>query len=642
MLCVLLSQSASDSNPGGLHVFGDVSQRRHSSFPSVKPVRKFLPICLAAIVAVICSVESQGQITPRTRTARLSEQSARAGWQPARPVATFDASPSTSGVASTNRLRANTATAGRTAVRMVGGQVPTPPSDSAISIVEPGQTRVIREGEVIQGEIIQGEVIDGQIIEGPFIEGEYIDGQIIDGQIIDSQIIDGEIIDGQIIHGELLDGRIVGGPMIRRGLRIAPRLRDSGCDSIGGCDGSCDGGCDGIPCDSCGSSCCGELCSTEAWRPCITLCLPQDGWVSYEYLNWYQDALELPALVTTSIDSSVSRSQAGVLSSPMTSVLYGNEGLLGPSIDGGRLRFGVWLDRCHTWGIGAEFFGMSTQTDEFSAASDGLPILARPFFNTLTGLEDAELVAYPDVVSGSLNIQVESSFEGAGFQIRNLRRTEEGCREWWFCGCPEHFCCRSELLYGYRFLQLSEGVTIQESLVSQDQSNPGTFDITDRFRTRNQFNGVDLGWSVKTTRGHWTMDGAIRLAIGNTRQTVSISGVSQISDPSSIPTDQTHDSGFLALDSNSGEYSQNEFSIVPEFGVNLGYQMTDHLRFLVGYTGIYWSNVVRPGHHIDRDVNPNLLPPVGTSVAGTNRPRFAFDTTDYWIQGISLGGEYRW
>ena len=67
----------------------------------------------------------------------------------------------------------------RSEVRPVAGQVPTPPSDSAISIVEPTETRVIREGEVIAGEVMQGEVIEGQIVEGPFIEGEYIDGQIM-------------------------------------------------------------------------------------------------------------------------------------------------------------------------------------------------------------------------------------------------------------------------------------------------------------------------------------------------------------------------------------------------------------------------------------------------------------------------------
>ena len=206
---------------------------------------------------------------------------------------------------------------------------------------------------------MQGEVIEGQIVEGPFIEGEYIDGQIIDG----------EIIDGQIIHGEILDGHILGGPVIRRGLRLAPRMKGTSCDSIGGCDCGdlpCDGGCDGIACDSCGSSCCGELCSTEAWRPCITLCLPQDGWVSYEYLNWYQIRSSCHHW-SRQAGLSVSRSQAGVLGNPMTSILYGNESFW--AVHRWRtVTIRVWLDRCHTWGIGAEFFGMSTQTDEFSAS----------------------------------------------------------------------------------------------------------------------------------------------------------------------------------------------------------------------------------------------------------------------------------
>jgi hypothetical protein len=45
---------------------------------------------------------------------------------------------------------------------------------------------------------------------------------------------------------------------------------------------------------------------------------------------------------------------------------------------------------------------------------------------------------------------------------------------------------------------------------------------------------------------------------------------------------------------------------------------------------------------MSRDINPNLLPPVANPTTGTNRPGFAFDTTDYWAQGINLGGEYRW
>ncbi len=455
------------------------------------------------------------------------------------------------------------------------------------------------------------------------------------------QPIDGRIVEGRIIEGPVLDGQI----------QLAPVYGDGACDGLplGGCgcgDGLCTG-CDGtIACDACGDfcggSCCGELCSTEAWRPCVTLCLPQDGWVSFEYLNWYQDGLYLPPLVTTSVDPNVSRNQAGVLTSPSTRILYGGGSVLTDSIDGGRLRFGVWLDRCHTWGLGAELISMSSNSDSFLARSEGLPILARPIFNTELGVEDSELVAYPDVISGAVSVNVTSDFESGGFFIRRLRRTEEGCKQWLFCGCPEHYCTRTELLVGYRYLQLDETVAIRESLVSNDSQNPGSFQILDSFRARNQFNGIDLGYMFRSTRGYWTLDGAVRIAIGNTKQTVTIAGQSQINDPSSVPSQQTYDAGILALSSNSGIYEQNQFSVVPEIGVNLGYQLTDHVRLMIGYTGIYWSNVVRPGMQISRDVNPNLIPPVQQPVTGANRPGFAFDTTDYWIQGISLGGEYRW
>ncbi|MFN9916623.1 MAG: BBP7 family outer membrane beta-barrel protein [Pirellulaceae bacterium] len=45
---------------------------------------------------------------------------------------------------------------------------------------------------------------------------------------------------------------------------------------------------------------------------------------------------------------------------------------------------------------------------------------------------------------------------------------------------------------------------------------------------------------------------------------------------------------------------------------------------------------------MDRDVNPNLLPPETTPFVGAERPRFSFRETDYWLQGGNVGLEYRW
>jgi hypothetical protein len=133
------------------------------------------------------------------------------------------------------------------------------------------------------------------------------------------------------------------------------------------------------------------------------------------------------------------------------------------------------------------------------------------------------------------------------------------------------------------------------------------------------------------------------MAIGNNKQTVRNNGSTEITDPTATPTTQTFQGGLLTQSpGNIGTFEQNEFAIVPEFGATLGYQLTDHLRATLGYTFLYWSNVVRPGDHINRDVNPKLIQPQVPPITGEIRPGFEFDTTDYWVQGLSFGGEYRW
>jgi len=440
-------------------------------------------------------------------------------------------------------------------------------------------------------------------------------------------IVEGEtIVEGDVIYeGPMVDSY---GPSVAMPIGQPCGCDSAGCDSIGSCQGDC------------GCTLCGESPSGRAWRPAITLSLPQDGWVSFEALHLWQDEMLLPPLVTTS-PSGTDRADAGVLTRPGTRVLYGGGGVLDDSFTGGRLRFGFWLDRCHTLGLGGEYLELDEETDRFSATSTGTPILARPFFNTLTGAEDSELIAFPEVVSGTINVDVRSQLAGGSAYLRRVTNCDQGCRRWLFCGCNGHFCSRSELRLGYRYLELDEGVLIREELVSNDNAGPGTFDITDSFETINQFNGVDMAWHYRIVRGYWSYEGLLRLAVGNTHQTVRAAGSTTIADPNDPPA-ETFDEGFLAVDPLIGEYDQDEFSVIPELNLTLGYQLTDHLKATFGYTAIYWSNVVRPGHHIPTLLNPDLLPPDLEDPLGDPRPQFAFDTTDYWVQGLTYGLEYRW
>ncbi len=246
----------------------------HPSFPLVKPVRNFLPLSITFVLVALVTTESQAQISPRSRSVRQTERVARANWQPTRsqPSVAAQQEPQNGLRSGSSQRPASVRT-----VQATRESVPVPPADESISIVQ-------QPGSIIVNE---------------------------------SNIYDGQILDGQI--------------------QLAPVYGGGACDALpmGACgcdDGSCTG-CDGtIACDSCGDfcggSCCGELCSTDAWRPCITLCLPQDGWVSYEFLGWAQDGMYLPALVTTSVDPTVPREDAGVITDPSTRVLFGGGNVL--------------------------------------------------------------------------------------------------------------------------------------------------------------------------------------------------------------------------------------------------------------------------------------------------------------------------
>lgn len=386
-----------------------------------------------------------------------------------------------------------------------------------------------------------------------------------------------------------------------------------------GCEGvSCDGGC-----DSFGGSCITGGCDPRggtAWRPCLTLCLPEAGWVSFEYLGWWQSGMQLPQLATT-----------GPASSPGRDTLFGGEEVLDDGFSGGRLQFGVWLDRCHTWSAAAEYFELSSRTAGFSARPGDHALLARPFLNaSLNLMPDYQFVDRQDgTVRGSLDIRATSELVGGGFHFRRQTNSNTGCSHGLLCNRCGVFHSRTDGLFGYRYVQLDELVGINENLTSAPAMS-----ISDEFRTSNQFNGFDMGINYRRWRGPWSVDLLAKLAIGNTRQRVDIAGSTQ-------STNGLQQGGILAQTSNIGSYSRDRFTIMPELGATLGYQWTPSLRLKLGYTMIFWSNVVRPGDQIDMIVNPQLFP-TGNPGALPQRPQFDFRDSDYWVQGISFGGEFTW
>ncbi len=400
----------------------------------------------------------------------------------------------------------------------------------------------------------------------------------------------------------------------------------------GGC------GCGGDGCDSCGV---GEFdhCSTCSAPSKFCICFPSHGWAHAEYLLWFQSGMNLPPLVTSST-AGTARANAGVLGLNSSSTLYGgDDNNLTDGISGGRIRFGWWLDRFPGLGIEGEYVGLGRTTEDFFRQSTGTPILARPFFNSLDGQEDAELVAFPGVLSGSVRTEITSQLNGAAVRFRKQACCSTGCGYSEFCCQTVPTSSRLDATLGYRFWELQETLQVREQLTSLDTQNPGSFDITDRFETRNQFNGAELGFMWQGRRGWWSLDALMRVGIGNVNQTVTIRGDTTINDNGTVTN---YNNGLLAQRTNVGTYDRDKFTMIPEFGLTAGYQLTKRFRATAGYSLIYWGNVVRPGDQVDLNVNPNLLAPELNPFTGPLRPQFQFQETDYWVQGLNFGGEFRW
>jgi hypothetical protein len=163
--------------------------------------------------------------------------------------------------------------------------------------------------------------------------------------------------------------------------------------------------------------------------------------------------------------------------------------------------------------------------------------------------------------------------------------------------------------------------------------------LTDSFRTNNQFYGGQLGTVIEWRMGRWSVDLRGKVALGATRESARISG-SEVDTNLGTGQQVQFASGLLALPTNSGHFSRDAFTVVPEAGLNVGYQVTDHMRLFVGYTLLYWSRVARPGQQIDTTLNTTQLS--GGQLVGPARPAFAFHGTDFWAQGVNFGLELRY
>jgi hypothetical protein len=385
-----------------------------------------------------------------------------------------------------------------------------------------------------------------------------------------------------------------------------------------------------------------------------TSCCPEAYerfWFRSDYLLWWTKGTELPPLVTASPEGTP-REEAGVLGQPGTTILFGDGYVNNDSRSGYRLTGGFWLDNCMRCGIAFDYFELGARDTNFVAGGDGDPIIARPFYNVETGLEDSQLVSFPGVISGSVSVNSRDFFQSTGAWL-NLNL----CGADWCCCDPcsdpcdpcATSCClplrrgyRITLLAGYRYYRYIDSLSIHEGLTVTELDPPGLtgtrINVLDDFRTENEFNGGEIGFRSEVYRGRWSLGLLTKMAIGNNRQVVTIQGQTTTAIPSLLPV--TYPGGLLTAHTNIGRYTDDQFTIIPQLGLEVGFRVCDHLRFYTGYDLIYWPHVQTAGSQIDMNVDPRNIPPA--QPGGTKFPEPQLCSTDFWAQGLNFGFELRY
>jgi hypothetical protein len=343
------------------------------------------------------------------------------------------------------------------------------------------------------------------------------------------------------------------------------------------------------------------------------------GWVTTEYLFAWIRSDKTPPLLTTGLTTDAT---PGALLLPYTKGIYGGDINFE---DRQGLRITVGANLSDEWSIDANYFFLDGRHPLYFASSPGTPVLARPFFNVNTGLQDSSLTTYPGLLQGTISIDSYSFMEGTELNGRFDLWTSENIRV--------------RGIAGLRWLNLREGLAIEEftQITMPGPLNGLPLGDEDLFRTRNDFLGGQLGIETEFRYQRWTLDLYGKCAIGDMRQDVRIQGATDLFG-AVVP------GGLFAVSSNVGNYARDRFGIVPEAGVKLEAELCRHVSVFAGYTFLYMNDVARPGSQVDTAVNVNLVPTSATFGTGANpaRPAFGFKETDFWVHMFQGGVTIRW
>ncbi|MGH7334416.1 MAG: BBP7 family outer membrane beta-barrel protein [Candidatus Rokuibacteriota bacterium] len=365
-----------------------------------------------------------------------------------------------------------------------------------------------------------------------------------------------------------------------------------------------------------------EAGTSEAQTGAAASARPGPFSVSAETIIWWFKSSPTPVPIVTD----------DVLGQPGTKVLLGGDDLDTNPNPGFRLTAGYALNE--RWGLEGNFLYIPSRSTSNSVSSSGQlgsTDLLLPFFDVTQNQENITELSFSPVYRGSAREELTNSLMGAE------------ANGTWALAAGRPF--QVDLLGGFRWLRLHETYTITTSSPFIPPQPVDIWNTTDEFDTFNNFYGAQLGVRARYDWGRFFASGSLKFAMGAMVQTVDINGSLVTNDFTGFGATQTFPGGYFALPTNIGSYTRSVFAVVPEVGLNIGYQITTWASVFVGYTFLYTNNVVRPGNQINRNINPTQSvsyvgePPA--TLQGPAQPSFKFNSSDFWAQGLNVGLTFR-
>lgn len=357
-------------------------------------------------------------------------------------------------------------------------------------------------------------------------------------------------------------------------------------------------------------------------------------WVGAEYLLWWTRHAPInQPLATTGPTAGV-----GLLGGFLTQTALGGDAVSFNSASGLRIVGGVWLTQSQTLGVETDLFMLPTKRvgSPNVTATDQFPTLARPFFDVSTNAPNSRVLSRPGFFTGGISSSAETLLAGAEL-LTSVRYCDTGK-------------FRADALVGFQFLALDESLQINDfantlpggtaTFLGTAFRRPATTYVEDRFTTQNRFYGGVVGTRISCQVEAFTLAVTGKVGLGQMYEAVTANGTTTLTGP--FPAPVVAGGGFYAAGANNGRFRNNEFTYIPELGVNLTVQVTPHLTLKGGYTYLYVDKVARPGNQIPASVNPTQIPTsqnFGAAFRG-NQPAFEVVSSPYFAQGLNLGVLY--